>query len=198
MLCWFNQHVFRSISIACNQITITYIDISWERSFKDDLLLWQTKALLVPSHTFHTQTLGCIAKAELSCSERSCYEGRWRLPSPLFFFSKMMTSPQRAGSFLSRAVGPGTSSKTISLSANTSLPQYILLLLHSERLCCGNRRPRQNGWSSVTHSALMGRIQCCEMWIICFKRPQSVWDLGGALQANQHAKPNTDHQLENI
>ncbi len=156
MLCWFNQHVFRSISIACNQITITYIDISWERSFKDDLLLWQTKALLVPSHIFHTQTLGCIAKAELSCSERSCYEGRWRLPSPLFFFSKMMTFPQRAGSFLSRAVGPGTSSKTISLSANTSLPQYILLFLHSERLCCGNRRPRQNGWSSVTHSALDG------------------------------------------
>lgn len=84
--------------------------------------------------------------------EGSCYEGRWRLPSPLFFFSKMMTSPQRAVSFLSHAVGPGTSSKTISLSANTSLPQYILLL-YSQRLRCGNRRPRQNGWSSATHSA---------------------------------------------
>ncbi len=67
-----------------------------------------------------------------------------------------MTSPQKAASFLSRAVGPGTSSKTISLSASTSFPQYILLLLHSERLLCGNRRPRQKGWSSVTHSALDG------------------------------------------
>jgi len=108
----------------------------------------------------------------------------------------MMTFPQRAVSFPSNAVGPGTSSKTILLSANTSLPQYILLL-HSGCTVETEGRDRAAGAQPLTQP-LMGRIQCCEMGIICFERPRSVWDLGGAPQANQHAKPNIDHQLENI
>lgn len=86
------------------------------------------ESIACPVTYFSYTVLGIYSQGWAVMLRAELLWGEVTLSISTFFLSKMMTSPKRAVSFPSHAVGPGTSSKTILLSANTSFPHYILLL----------------------------------------------------------------------